>query len=444
MRPQLPRQGKQLQGFLQGHRLLAQALRQRSVFRFILAAFLPQLHVRTVAAAPRVDRLAGGRILSQRTRSAQQFQRLFERDILVVDAIAQGSHRRAMGFGALAELHEVAVGTQPSVDGFTGFRMLAQQPPRAFLDALERALLFRELLRVMAPEFVHHRDPVFFPVGHRVQRFLHACGEVVIDVIIEMAGKELGHHPAFLSGHEVAFFHDRVLAVADLAQGLGVGGRPPDSMVFERLDQTRLAVARRRFGEMLFAGELPHVQYVALLQRWQRLVPAVRGACQDLEKARMRKRVPGGPEASRRVAIRTLGRCLAGRELGAHTVVQGVAHLAGDGAPPDDAVQAVLVEIQPAPERFRSVGNTCRPYRFMRFLRVAGLGAVPARRRGKVIRAQFLADVFPDLLYRFARHLHGIGPHVRDQSNRPAAGIDPLVQRLRHPHGPLRLHADLA
>ena len=80
----------------------------------------------------------------------------------------------------------------------------------------------------------------------------------------------------------------------------------------------------------------------------------------------------------------------------------------------------------------------------MRLLRVACPGAVAARRCREVIVSQFTADVLADFLHRFAGHLHGIGSHIRDQADRSAARIYAFIERLGHPHGPLRRHAELA
>src|SRR4029078_7045514 len=59
-----------------------------------------------------------------------------------------------------------------------------------------------------------------------------------------------------------------------------VGGGTPDAVLFERLDQRRLGVTRRRLGEFLLRLQLAQRQRVPLRQRRQhaRVLVVFRGA----------------------------------------------------------------------------------------------------------------------------------------------------------------------
>src|SRR5262249_33615579 len=70
---------------------------------------------------------------------------------------------------------------------------------------------------------------------------------------------------------EAAFLHLDVpaLLVGDLADDRGIGAWPANALLFQRLDQRRLVVARRRLGEVLAGDQVETVELLLYRQRRQ-------------------------------------------------------------------------------------------------------------------------------------------------------------------------------
>ncbi len=81
---------------------------------------------------------------------------------------------------------------------------------------------------------------------------------------------------------------------------------------------------------------------------------------------------------------------------------------------------------------------------FVRFLRVLRLAGVDARRAGHIALAIALADDLARIGDAFGRHLHAIGTHIGDETDRLAADIDAFIKLLRDLHGALGREAELA
>ena len=110
-----------------------------------------------------------------------------------------------------------------------------------------------------------------------------------------------------------------------------------------------------------------------------------------------------------------------------HRVADRVLHLRGDGAHPDQLVEAELLARQPGLRRGaeRLAG---RPDRLVRLLRVLHLGGVGARRVGQVLGAVQLAHLVARGTDRGARERRGVRTHVGDE----AVLVEPLRDRHRH------------
>ena len=106
-------------------------------------------------------------------------------------------------------------------------------------------------------------------------------------------------------------------------------------------------------------------------------------------------------------------------------------HLAGHGALEDQVVKLGFV-----PAARSILAEIGRADRFVRFLRVLGLGAVEARFLGAIIVAEPLDDGIARGHDRAHVHLHAVGPHVGDRAR--------FIERLRQPHGMAGGIAELA
>ena len=119
-------------------------------------------------------------------------------------------------------------------------------------------------------------------------------------------------------------------------------------------------------------------------------------------------------------------------------------HLARDGADPDQLIELGLIGIEAAAHLGGPARQIGRADRFMRFLRVLGLGLVLARRVRHIGVAVILADHLAGLRDRGAVDLHAVGSHIGDEAGGLAADIDAFIEPLRDPHGVRGRKAELA
>ena len=123
----------------------------------------------------------------------------------------------------------------------------------------------------------------------------------------------------------------------------------------------------------------------------------------------------------------------AGGQIHADGVEGGRHHLAGDGALPDQFVQAAAVVVEILRHLRRRAQRGGRADRFVRFLRVLGLGLVDVGLVRHRLGAEIARDHVADLAQRFGRQADRVGTHVADQADRAfVADRHAFVQLLRH------------
>ena len=133
-----------------------------------------------------------------------------------------------------------------------------------------------------------------------------------------------------------------------------------------------------------------------------------------------------------------------GRDIDRGAFEFGGFHLAGDGADPDQLIELGLIGIEAAAHFGGPARQVGRADRFVRFLRVLGLGLVLARRVRHIGVAVVLADHFARLRDRGAVDLHAVGSHIGNETGGLAADIDAFIEPLRDPHRMRRRKAELA
>ena len=133
-----------------------------------------------------------------------------------------------------------------------------------------------------------------------------------------------------------------------------------------------------------------------------------------------------------------------GRDIDGGALQFGRFHLARDGADPDQFIELGLIGIEPAAHLGGAARQIGRADRFMRFLRVLGLGLVLARRIRHIGVAVILADHLARLGDRRTVDLHAVGSHIGNETGGLAADIDAFIEPLRDPHGMRRRKAELA
>ena len=280
------------------------------------------------------------------------------------------------------------------------------------------------------PELGEQVLPVLAPVRHGVEFVFHPGGEIVGDIALEEPfQKGCEKSPGFLC-EETVFLGPHIITVLQHLDRRGIGGRAADAELFQPLDQRRLAVARRRLGEVL-AGLDPalgravaldqHRQHPAFVLFVARLL--VERFIIDREKAGELDHLPGGAQF-------VLAGWIAQGDGGPLDI--GAGHLARDRALPDQFVQPPFVAA--AVLVLAEIG---RADRFVSFLGVLGLGFIVARLFRQVMAVLVaLRDRHPRGRDRARIHLHTIGPHIGDRAL--------FVERLRHPHGMRGREAKLA
>ena len=214
-------------------------------------------------------------------------------------------------------------------------------------------------------------------------------------------------------------------------------------MFLECLDQRGFREARRGLGEMLFRVHRKQFHRIALLHRRQHMIRIVVGRVVlaflvDGDIAGFYQR---GAVRAQQVALRSVG---AGEHVDGDGVEHGGRHLTGDGALPDQRVEAELVGIDAALDQLRGDRSRCRPDGLVRLLGIARAGLVDPHFIGDAFGAIELANDLADLRDRLVRDADGIGTHVGDQSDGPFTVVDALIQLLGEAHRALRGKAELA
>ena len=141
---------------------------------------------------------------------------------------------------------------------------------------------------------------------------------------------------------EPALLDPDVAAVDDRRDRRGVGRRPADPVLLERLDQRRLGEARRRLGEVLGRRDVLDGRCVALGERRQAPLPLL--LVVDAVVATLR--VDPGEAVEQRLRGRRAQLVRAGGELDRRRLELLGLHLRRERALPDQAIQAQLLGLE--------------------------------------------------------------------------------------------------
>ena len=207
-------------------------------------------------------------------------------------------------------------------------------------------------------------------------------GELVGDLPREVLLQQPDHRERQPGRHQRGALLVDVAAVEDRADDRGVRRGAADLALLELLDQRRLGVARRRLGLVAVRAQRRGGDRVALAQVGQRhlvvvgALAAVGALDVGLEEAVEGDHPAGGGEHD----VPAVGRRAADPDR--DRLADGVLHLRGDGAHPDQLVEAELLAGQPGLRR-RAERLARGPDRLVRLLGVLDLAGVGARlRRG--------------------------------------------------------------
>src|SRR5690606_25893097 len=287
--------------------------------------------------------------------------------------------------------------------------------------------------------------------GDRVEDRLHAGGELGVHEPPELELQEVRGRERRERRHELLPDLAGVAAREDRVDDRGVGAGAADALGLQHLHEAGVGVPRRRLRLVPQRLHAPALERRAPGERRQGLLAVVEsglGVVRALdvgaEVAGEDDRAAGGAEGEDR-----LGRGAGEVEGGGHYAAvgqprldargdrlqPGVPHLRGDGALPDQVVEAGLYAAPPVlvrREHLRARG----PYRLVRLLGQLRALLVAARRVGLVLLAVAAPDRRAGGVRGLVREVHRVGAHVGD--------VAVLVQRLRHAHRLARREAELA
>ena len=300
--------------------------------------------------------------------------------------------------------------------------------------ALEGLLGALQLCGKVAVEPAQHAAPVDLALLDLVELLFHRGGKAQIDDVREALEHEIVDHVAQNGGAQILALLDDILAAEDGGDGRGVGRRAADALFLHGADERGLGVARGRLGKVLGALELFQVDGLTLVQVGQRSAALLLFLVLPLL-------IHGGVAGKAQLAAVGAEEIAGALGVDDDVVVYGVCHLRGGEAPPDQAVQAVLLggEIL-----FHALGRQrhhARPDGLVRVLR-GGVGFIAAGRAGVIRLAVAAADEGGGVGQRVLRQAQRVGSHVGDEADGALAlDVDALIELLRHGHGLARGHA---
>src|SRR6266849_5625355 len=413
---------------------------------------LATLNVKAVRSLAHGDGEVGGRIDAELARSGGQLVAIA---VLTV-AVLEGERPGVAAVGITRAADKGAELAEPEVEASdVAARAEARVPPIGRRGEEMRAEICVERLQHLgdrqilgaghrggevAPEILHHLLPGNAAVGDLVELVLEIGGEGVLDIALEEALEEGGHDAAAILGDEALLVDPHIFSVLQHLDDRGIGGRAADAELLELLHQARLAVARRRLGEVLLRVDGAAAERLTFLDRRQApvlLVPfdVVLVLAVEREEAVELDGRAGGAELQLLVRRGDVNRDL---------VDDGRRHLARHGTLPDELVELALVGLEIAGDLLGAAEHVGRPDRLMRLLRVLRLGLVDARLVRPVGFAVLLLDEAARRRDRLARHGDAIGPHIGDETDRFAGDVDALIEALGRTHRPAGAEAELA
>ncbi len=242
------------------------------------------------------------------------------------------------------------------------------------------------------PELVEHLVVVRLLRLDLIQFLLQMAGELEVHDLREVLDEQVGHVLADLGGVEAAVLDLDVAALrrGDLVDDGGVGARPADALLLQRLDQRRLVVARRRLREVLAGRQVQPIELLLLAQGRQRGVLLLAGRRQHLAIAVELEHLALRLEQTAR-PLGVVGR--RGQHFHVGDGEHGRGHLAGHEPLIDQRVQPQLIAVQAEPgDAIRRVGQVGRPDRLVRFLSTLSRG-VGVRAGRHIVRAVLAVDV---------------------------------------------------
>ena len=300
--------------------------------------------------------------------------------------------------------------------------------------------VFLGLLHLLAEVLVEIAQdllPVLFAILDFVQAALHVGGEGIVHDVLELVLHQARDHLAQRRRVEVLAVLDHILPVHNGGDGGGIGRGAANALLLQRPDEGGLGVARGGLGKLLLRPLGGLHQRLALLQVGQ--------AGLDLAALLVLALFIHGQEAGEldlgAAGFEDIARA---GHLDVHAVVDGVCHLAGQKAAPDQLVQPELLGGQVLLDALRGQGHVRGPDGLVGVLR-PGLGLEVAGGIGQILLPIPRPGKGPGSRHGFVRQAQRVGTHVGDKTHGPLPGnVHAFVQLLGDGHGAAGAHVELS
>ncbi len=193
-------------------------------------------------------------------------------------------------------------------------------------------------------ELAEFADPVGATACDLVEHGFHACGELIGDQAREVLFKQANHAEGQPGRHQGRAFLVDVAAVENGADDGGVRRRTTDLALFEFLDQRGFGVASRGLGFVALSVEHGRRHSIAFDDVGQRDLGVISalGVVVFALDVRLQESVEGD-HSTRRAKDNVFASGSSAAQPHRDAAPNGILHLGGNGAHPDQLIEAVFL-----------------------------------------------------------------------------------------------------
>ena len=305
------------------------------------------------------------------------------------------------------------------------------------LHALHGGLGGLQLLAEIPVEILQHIAPLGLAAFNLVQLRLHVVGEFQIHDVGEALLHQAGDHLAQGGGAQVLALFDHIVVGGNGGNGGSVGGGAADALFLHGPDQRGLGKAGGGLGELLVRQHLLQIQLLALAEAGQGVIDLAALLVPGFL-------VHGGIALELHLGIVGLEGITGRIHLHGHIVIDGVGHLAGGEAAPDQPVEPVLLLAQVLAHHVGAEVHVGGADGLMGVLG-AGLGFEMPGLAGVIVFAIVPDDISAGGGKGFLRKTEGVGTHVGNEAHAAlAAELHAFIELLGDGHGAPGRHAQAA
>ena len=170
---------------------------------------------------------------------------------------------RVVAGGVGRARNEATVAAEPKGQSGTTLGAVLIERHAVLLDVRHLAAGALEIAGELVVELAQRGAPLEFAVLDAIQLHFEARGVALVQNVVEAALEESVDDQTQGAGPKPTLLFLGVFALGERREDRGIRGRPADTVLFERLDQRRLAVLRRWLGELLLLLQGQELQPLA-------------------------------------------------------------------------------------------------------------------------------------------------------------------------------------